>query len=232
MKSTKALVALATLAYWQAIFRGYGKSLCLLRMLCRSPLVLVRAIESPPLIPQFDVFLCCTYVWSLRNILSLITLNSGCEGQDILDDITSYGASRWEKSPNEHLSIDEKVRMTILCAELDKDDHGMRSSGAVQKLAWDFGISRGTVYSIYQEIKHGKTVFRKGRIYKDNIMDVLENHLALIDVVVDNKGRLSKRRMASKFHRLTGVKMSCDTLVRHPKENESRGCPVPLLSNA
>ena len=70
----------------------------------------------------------------------------------------------------------------------------------------------------------GKTVFRKPRIYNDNLMDSLENHLALIEIVVDAKRRLSKRRMAAKIFRQTGVNISADTLVRQLKTLKVEVC--------
>ena len=108
--------------------------------------------------------------------------------------------------------------MALLYAELQTGEGERRKKGAVATMAWDFGVAPGTVATIYSDIRHGKTVFRKERFYDDKIMDVLENHFALIDIVVDAKGRLSKRRMAAKFERATGLTVSSDTLVRHLKQ--------------
>ena len=107
--------------------------------------------------------------------------------------------------------------MALLYAEFVVGDGGRRGKGKVADLAWDYGVTQATVHNTYNSIRHGKTVFRKPRVYDDCIMDSLENHLALIDIVVDNKGRLSKRRMAEKFARATGTHVCCDTLVRHLK---------------
>jgi hypothetical protein len=114
--------------------------------------------------------------------------------------------------------------MTLLYAELRVSDGGRRVKGSVANLAWDFGVNKSTVFATYGRIRHGKTVFRKPRIYNDNLMDSLENHLALIEIVVDAKGRLSKRRMAAKFFRQTGVNISADTLVRHLKTLKVEVC--------
>jgi len=110
----------------------------------------------------------------------------------------------------------------LLYAELGTGDGDRRKKGSVVSLAWDFGVSTGTVYTTWDRIRHGKEVFRKPRVYDDCIMDSLENHLALIDIVVDNKGRLSKRRMATKFLDKTGILVSSDTLVRHLKSLKAR----------
>ena len=114
--------------------------------------------------------------------------------------------------------------MTLLYAELRVSDGGRRVKGSVANLAWDFGVNKSTVFATYGRIRHEKTVFRKPRIYNDNLMDSLENHLALIEIVVDAKGRLSKRRMAAKFFRQTGVNISADTLVRHLKTLKVEVC--------
>ena len=102
-------------------------------------------------------------------------------------------------------------------AELDVGDGDRRAKGSVADLAWDYGVTPATVHNTYNNIRHGKTVFRKPRIYDDCIMDSLDNHLALIEIVVDSKGRLSKRRMAAKFALRTGNSVSCGTLIRHLK---------------
>lgn len=120
--------------------------------------------------------------------------------------------------------------MTLIYVELKDSANDRRKKGSVARLAWDFGVTAHTVDYTYQRIRHGKTVFRKERLYNDKIMYTLENHLALIDVVVDCKGHISKRRMVHKFFLKTYLKVECNTLVRHLKSLKAevarrRYCP-------
>ena len=64
-----------------------------------------------------------------------------------------------------------------------------------------------------------KTVFRLPRIYvKDRIMDDFNNQKTLINIVVESKGRISKRRIGTKFREQTGTSISISTLVRKLKD--------------
>ena len=67
---------------------------------------------------------------------------------------------------------------------------------------------------IYKKIRFGQTVFRLPRSYvADRIMDDFNMEQALIHILVDNKGRVSRRRIGRKFRDATGTNVSDGTLV-------------------
>ena len=76
-----------------------------------------------------------------------------------------------------------------------------RPYGSLQDLAWRWGVlSADNIGKIYKKIRFGQTVFRLPRIYiHGRIMDDFQMEETLIDIVVESKGGLSKRRIGTKF---------------------------------
>ena len=86
------------------------------------------------------------------------------------------------------------------------------------------GMEVGCVFDIspreiHHNIQYGNTVSRLPRIYvKDRIMDDFNNQTTLINIVVESRGRISKRRIGTKFREQTGTSISTSTLVRKLKD--------------
>ena len=80
-------------------------------------------------------------------------------------------------------------------------------------------MSTGHMGKIYKKIRYGQTVVRLPRIYvHDRIMDDFNMQQALIHIIVENKGRVSKRRIGTKFREATGTDVSNSTLIRKLQE--------------
>ena len=85
-----------------------------------------------------------------------------------------------------------------------------------QNLCFSGHTALGTVNSVIgTDAAHRALAIRDVRLdTTDCIMDTLENHLALVELVVEKKGNTSKRRLAAAFAQKTGRKVSETTLIR------------------
>ena len=143
-----------------------------------------------------------------------------CAELSIIDDIQSYGVARWLTLPGKHLDMEERVKLAFEYNELIITDSGRRVRGSLDDLAWRWGVkSASHIKIVHKKIRFGSTVFRLPRIYvKDRIMDDFNNQEALVNILVEAKGRISKRRIGAKFRKQTGKSISDSTLVRKLKD--------------
>jgi len=116
--------------------------------------------------------------------------------------------------------MEELVQLAFEFNELTLTESGRRVRGSLEDLAWRWGVkSTSHLKNIHHEIRYGDTVFRLPRIYvKDKIMDDFNNQTILVNIVVESKGRISKRQIGTKFGEQTGTSISNSTLVRKLKD--------------
>ena len=136
----------------------------------------------------------------------------------IIDDINSYGVARWLTLPGQNPHVEEHVKIAFEYNDIVVGEH-RRPYGSLQDLAWRWGLkSEGHITNIWKKIRYGRTIFRLPRIYEvDRIMNDFKYEQKLISIVVESKGRVSKRRIGAKFREQTGSKVSDSTLIRKLK---------------
>lgn len=154
-----------------------------------------------------------------------------------LDDIEQYGSLRWQTELGDHLSTEERVRLSFMYGDLANSDFGGKTKGSVTSLAWLWGLrSPGHIRNIFQKTRYGETIYKITRLPStDKIMDVWAHNQELIKIVVDRKGRISQREIARAFRENTGVQVATSTIVRALKAMKAevaRRRYKPLLSPA
>ena len=150
-------------------------------------------------------------------------------GSATLDAVKTFGIRRGFHEPltevGEDLNVDEKAKVAVQYACLIAN-RVRAPPGSVASLAWTWGLfTTRTVRNIFWTFKYGFTIFsQRGRSTPDRIMDVLEYQQALVEIVVDKKGRVSGRRLVAAFKNKTGISVSRGTLVKYLKSLNLKIC--------
>ena len=150
-------------------------------------------------------------------------------GSATIDAVKAFDIRRGFHEPitevGEDLNIDEKAKIAVEYGALI-GNRTRAPPGSVASLAWSWGLfTTQTVRNVYWRFKYGYTIFsQRGRSVSARIMDVLEYQQALVDIIVEKKGRVSGRRLVAAFKNKTGISVSRSTLVNYLKTLNLKIC--------